>query len=178
MCLTVSTVLEICIACLGKPKVAFRKLLVTKNGENTLETIISNQLYENYLEHKNFLPKSICVNCKVKLSDSKKSLNFPFVDYIGLVNSVKLEVSKASDTQKCVCEICRLACANQNNGNFSESQFLLIENSQAGPSQSKQSKISAFFGQRKGVSKHEKLDYIVENTDQYELEYFQNIYCL
>ena len=108
---------EICIACLGKPKVSFRKLLVTKNGDNSLEKIISNHLFEDYYINKYFLPKSLCVNCKGKLTDSKKLLKFPIVDYVGLIENVKLEVSKASDTHKCACEIYRLACANQNKGN-------------------------------------------------------------
>ena len=140
---------DICIACLVRPKASFRKPLISKNGDNYLETLVSSHLYEKYFEDKDFLPKSICVNCKSKLTDSIKCSKFPIVDYVGLVENIKSEVSKASHTEKCCCEICILACANQNNSNYSESRFLKTENrSKAGISESKQPKISEFFNVR------------------------------
>ena len=76
---------DLCIGCMVKPKTSFKRTLVSKNGDNSLEKIVQNLMYPQYFVNKEYLPKVICINCKTKLEDRKRVPNFPLLTMIALL---------------------------------------------------------------------------------------------
>ena len=64
--------LAICIGCLQRPKGL--RPLVPKNGNNSLETLVSTHMYAEYFSDKEHLPKVICANCRLKLEGEWKAI--------------------------------------------------------------------------------------------------------
>ena len=164
---------SICIACLKRTKPAFTRNLVLKNGDNSLENIVSSRLYSNFFQEKDYLPNVICVNCRTKLEDEKSEFEV-LIDYKALSENVKEEQNKVQLTsnngENCLCELCRLGSkiVNPNAKNKSiafDSPFLLQRKSVSAASKGKLPKVTDFFTQSKDQTKNEKIQDIIQFTD-------------
>ena len=145
--------LSVCISCLKKVKPKFLKPLETENGENKWETLVSQLLFEEYFEEKGYLPKSICLACRLKLQKHKTTEEFPvFVDFVGLVKNVKNALKNSeNESISCSCEICVLATATLNSKKCS-----FVSETKVGRPL-KKAKITDFFGESKCTIKEEKI---------------------
>ena len=151
--------LSVCISCLKKVKPNFLKPLVTENGENKWETLVSKLLFEDYYEEKQYLPQSICLACRLKLQNHKNTEEFPvFIDFLGLVNNVKKALSEKNENILCSCELCRVATATLN----SKKSCFVSDTTVGRPL--KKAKITDFFGESKATSKEEKIKELIQFT--------------
>lgn len=163
----------ICIGCLKRPKPKFTSNIALKNGENVIENLISSRIYSDFFQERDYLPQVICCNCKSNLKNETCDFKV-LVDYKSLVENVKQEQNKVKNSnndEKCLCELCRLGSivVNPNAKNkavYLNSPFLLEDRTVSVIPKGKMPKITDFFTTSRDQTKNEKIQDILEFTDQ------------
>ena len=142
-----------------------------KDGETSLESLIASHLYQEYIHFKEYLPKSICIGCKINMEQQSPSEFQAMVDYNVLIENVIKASNTNTGDSKCTSEICRLGSASINSD---KSPFLLEKNKPtvAPP----KPRITDFFSDQKHASKQEQIDRIIEETDSDSLEQLVSSY--